>query len=55
MSTLNPESPRCVWCDQRCRNQSELIEHEATHSRSSEDLAAELKRMADLGLAHEAA
>lgn len=50
----NPEGPRCVWCDLRCYTQTELIEHEATHTRSSEDLAAELKRMADLGLAQAA-
>ena len=24
----NPEAPRCVFCDRRCRDQAELIEHQ---------------------------
>lgn len=24
----NPEAPRCVFCDLRCRNQNDLIEHQ---------------------------
>ncbi len=32
----NPEAPRCSWCDARCRDQGDLIEHEAEHRREDE-------------------
>ena len=33
MSGRNPEAPRCSWCDARCRNQGDLIAHDAEHRR----------------------
>lgn len=36
MSGRNPEAPRCSWCDARCRDQSDLIAHEAEHRREDE-------------------
>lgn len=36
MTRHNPEAPRCSWCDARCRDQNDLIEHEAEHRREDE-------------------
>lgn len=48
MPRLNPERPRCCICDQRCRDQADLIAHRAIHS--SEELASGLERAVDDGL-----
>jgi hypothetical protein len=45
---FNPESPRCPTCDERCRDQADLIAHRAIHS--SEELATGLEQAADDGL-----
>lgn len=54
-SCLNPESPRCVICDARCRDKAALIAHEAEHRhdtelRDSADLARGLEQAAEAGL-----
>jgi hypothetical protein len=56
MPRLNPEPPRCAWCDARLPNQSALIAHERGHRHdtelrsSAEDLASGLEKAADAGL-----
>lgn len=49
---FNPEQ-LCGLCGKRCRDHADRVDHERVcgrHMRSSEDMAAELKRVADLGL-----
>ena len=56
MRRLTSEAPRCCWCDQRCRDQADLIAHEAGHRHdielqpSAKELAAGLEQAADDGL-----
>jgi hypothetical protein len=53
MRMPSPDQPRCSWCDQRCRNQADLIAHQATHRKqypSAEELADGLARAAEIGL-----
>ena len=50
---LNPERPRCAWCDLPFRNQSDLIAHQAEHRGSAEEMAARLHAEAAKGLENE--
>lgn len=49
-SHLNPDRPRCAWCDAPFRDQSDLIAHQLEHRGSAEEMARELERAADDGL-----
>jgi hypothetical protein len=50
MPRLNPDRPRCAWCDAPFRNQSDLIAHQFEHRGSAEELASGLEQAADTGL-----
>lgn len=50
MRRLNPERPRCSWCDQAFRSQADLVDHQLEHRGSAEELASGLEKAADAGL-----
>lgn len=50
MPRLNPDTPRCAWCDLRLPDRSALIAHQLEHRGSAEELASGLQNAADAGL-----
>lgn len=49
-SHLNPDRPRCCWCDAPFHNQADLTAHQLEHRGTAEEAAGALKQAADTGL-----